>query len=278
MTKRVQRYGETSGTLASLIGLAREIIVNTTKWTLTVHDGTTEGGYELALADASNIDVATSSDKGLMSAADKAKLDDYPTLDSDPLPVANGGTGGATQTAALQGLGLTGVVVPYAGATAPDWGLFCDGSAVSRTTYSDLFAVIGTQYGTGDGSTTFNLPNIAGRVIAGKESSASKLTSAVSGVDGATLGATGGNQAMHGHTHTATTGNDTPDHTHTYDKSSGSVVATSGGSQGFPTTTTSTASGGASARHTHSVTVETAGAGSSQNVQPTIVLNMVIVI
>ena len=58
----------------------------------------------------------------------------------------------------------TGTVVPFAGATAPDGFLICDGSAISRTRYADLFAVIGTTYGTGDGNTTFNLPDLNGYV------------------------------------------------------------------------------------------------------------------
>src|SRR5215469_16888224 len=54
----------------------------------------------------------------------------------------------------------TGSFIPFAGATAPSGWLMCDGSAVSRTTYSALYAVIGTAYGAGDGSTTFNLPDM----------------------------------------------------------------------------------------------------------------------
>lgn len=58
----------------------------------------------------------------------------------------------------------TGAVIPYAGTgTVPDGFLYCDGSAVSRTTYADLFAAIGTTYGTGDGSTTFNIPDMRAR-------------------------------------------------------------------------------------------------------------------
>lgn len=57
-----------------------------------------------------------------------------------------------------------GLVAPFAGKTAPSGWLKCDGSAVSRTTYAALFAAIGTLYGAGDGSTTFNLPNLIGRV------------------------------------------------------------------------------------------------------------------
>lgn len=53
---------------------------------------------------------------------------------------------------------VPGIVAPFAGTTAPAGWLKCDGSAISRTTYADLFAAIGTTYGAGDGSTTFNLP------------------------------------------------------------------------------------------------------------------------
>lgn len=53
-----------------------------------------------------------------------------------------------------------GTIQAFGGAIAPDGWLFCDGAETSRTTYADLFAVIGTTYGAGDGSTTFNLPNL----------------------------------------------------------------------------------------------------------------------
>lgn len=61
-----------------------------------------------------------------------------------------------------------GVIAAYGGAAAPTGWLLCDGSAVSRTTYADLFTAIGTAYGAGDGSTTFNLPDMRGRVPVGK--------------------------------------------------------------------------------------------------------------
>jgi microcystin-dependent protein len=60
-----------------------------------------------------------------------------------------------------------GVVFPFAGAAAPDGWLLCDGSAISRATYARLFASIGTGFGVGDGSTTFNLPNTQGVFIRG---------------------------------------------------------------------------------------------------------------
>src|SRR5260370_42412322 len=88
-----------------------------------------------------------------------------------------------------------------------------DGRAVSRSTYSTLFGVISTTFGVGDGSTTFNVPDLRGRVVAGKDnmggSAASRLTSTTMSPDGITLGATGGEQ-----THTLVT-SEMPSHTHT---------------------------------------------------------------
>ncbi|HVC86309.1 MAG TPA: phage tail protein [Gaiellaceae bacterium] len=60
-----------------------------------------------------------------------------------------------------------GLIASFGGTTAPTGWLICDGSAISRTTYSLLFAAIGTDYGAGDGSTTFNLPDLRGRVPVG---------------------------------------------------------------------------------------------------------------
>lgn len=60
-----------------------------------------------------------------------------------------------------------GVVDDYAGSTAPEGFLLCDGSAISRATYSDLFSVIGVTFGAGDGSTTFNIPHLHNVMIMG---------------------------------------------------------------------------------------------------------------
>lgn len=71
----------------------------------------------------------------------------------------------------------TGALQLWPGLTAPAGWLGCDGRAVSRTTYADLYAVIGTIYGKGDGSTTFNLPDLTGRVVLGANGSTYTLGS-----------------------------------------------------------------------------------------------------
>jgi microcystin-dependent protein len=79
--------------------------------------------------------------------------------------------------AALQGrLVPTGSIVASARGSAPGGWLMCDGAAVSRATYADLFNAISTSYGIGDGSTTFNLPDLRGRVPVGVDGAAARLT------------------------------------------------------------------------------------------------------
>ncbi len=92
-----------------------------------------------------------------------------------------------------------GFIFPYAGAAAPDGFLICDGAAVSRTTYSGLYTLIGDTYGAGDGSTTFNLPNLKGSVPAGLDAAQTEFDS---------LGKTGGEK-----THTLTEA-EMPSHVH----------------------------------------------------------------
>jgi microcystin-dependent protein len=91
-----------------------------------------------------------------------------------------------------------GICVPFAGNTAPASWALAYGQAISRTTFAAAFAVYGTTYGAGDGSTTFNLPDARGRVIAGLDNmggtAANRLTNASMTPNGTTLGATGGTQ------------------------------------------------------------------------------------
>ena len=66
-----------------------------------------------------------------------------------------------------------GTIINYAGSTVPEGYLLCNGANVSRTTYANLFAAIGTAWGSGDGSTTFTLPNFSGRFLEGTTSAGS---------------------------------------------------------------------------------------------------------
>lgn len=102
------------------------------------------------------------------------------------------------RTTADQGR-ATGTVWPFATATAPSGYLACDGSAVSRTTYSRLFAVIGTTWGTGDGSTTFNVPDFRGAFMRGTGSHGSETMADGAAFAGPAVGAFEDDQ-FQGHT------------------------------------------------------------------------------
>lgn len=154
--------------------------------------------------------------------------------------------------------------------TLPTGALLRDGSAVSRTTYRRLFRIIGTTFGAGDGSTTFNLPDAEGRVDVGRDAAQAEFD---------TLGETGGAKThtlteaeMPAHDHGAVTGED-GEHTHSFDDASvanGSAVLTRQ-SAGVSTSTTTTAEGD----HTHTVASD-GGGGAHNNLQPYIVSNPII--
>ncbi len=136
-----------------------------------------------------------------------------------------------------------GIIEFYGGTSAPIGYLMCDGSSVSRTTYSVLFGVINTTYGVGDGSTTFNLPDLRQRFPLGK---------AVSGT-GSTLGSTGG----------------TIDHLHTVNPpntTTGAPSGTSGQLVGVINV--------ASSAHTHDVDIAQFNSGTAN--PPYLVLNAII--
>lgn len=86
-----------------------------------------------------------------------------------------------------------GTILPFGGATAPAGWLLCDGSAISRTTYSALFAAISTAWGYGDNSTTFNLPDMRGRFPRGRDAGAARDPNAATRTAPATGGNTGDN-------------------------------------------------------------------------------------
>jgi len=171
-----------------------------------------------------------------------------------------------------------GVMMPFAGSTPPTGYLLCDGTAVSRTTYADLFSIIGTTYGTGDESTTFNVPNTKGKVLVGYNSSESEFNS---------LGETGGEKThtlsqseMPSHYHSVSlTTSTNGSHTHSYQKGDpgdNSITDASGSHDEYDDISATTGSAGS---HNHSVSGNTGSKGSSSahnNIQPYITINYII--
>ena len=181
------------------------------------------------------------------------------------LPAADGSSGDVLQTDGSGNLSFTpsvpaGSVMPYAGSTAPSGWLLSYGQAISRSTYATLFAAIGTTYGVGDGATTFNVPDLRGRLVAGQDdmggTSANRLTGQSGGVNGDTLGATGGAE-----THTLTAGQLPTSATYQRETSHGGQSGTAG--SGLAQSPAQTALTGANNE-------------AHNNVQPTIILNYII--
>ena len=159
-----------------------------------------------------------------------------------------------------------GVVEAFAGSNAPNGWLICDGSQVSRSLYPELFSVIGTTYGSGDGFSTFTLPDLRGRTIAGRDGvnnvnngPTNRLTSTHFGASGTALGNSGGNEA-----HTLTEAQ-LASHSH--------GAHGSGFASGEPAAYTNT---WANVSGFYRYTKEAGGGQAHNNTQPTIILNYII--
>lgn len=192
---------------------------------------------------------------------------------------------GANQAAA--GNHNLGMIVLYPSNTPPTGWLICDGSAISRTTFAALFGIISTSFGAGDGSTTFNIPNLKGRIPVGRDTGQTEFN---------VLGETGGEKAhtltsteMPSHTHTQNAHTHAQDaHAHTQ---TGKYTASGahthqgvgGGAAEAPNPTTGAASGMgnttnavAGNQNTTATNQSTGSDGAHNNLQPYIVLNYII--
>ena len=153
----------------------------------------------------------------------------------------------------IQGLvGVTtGSVIPWGATSVPGGFLECDGSAVSRSTYSALFAVIGTTYGAGDGASTFNVPNVANNVVVGKSNN--KALASTGGADTVT---STGNMGGSAGNHTLSTP-EIPSHNHpTSGRSQNHNCWTFPGGRGqpaMPKGTANTNNAGGGGAHTHNL-------------------------
>lgn len=175
-----------------------------------------------------------------------------------PLSTAKGGTGLAYNPTP------PGVISAWSTTTAPTGYVLCDGAAYSRTiTYATLFAVIGTTYGVGDGSTTFNVPDLRGRAIIMVDGAANRITSAsTNGANADTLGGVGGAE-----THTLTEA-ELAAHTHSLSANTiGDPGDTGTGSSLYPLSNSIINSVGIAS---------TGGGGAHSNTQPWIALEYII--
>ena len=254
-----------------------------------------DGDTSIAAADDDRIDIK------LAGTVDfRFRESAFDVLAGSTLTLKRGASLAVETDATVVGLSLvpTGMVAPFAGAAAPEGWLVCTGQAVSRTAHAGLFEAIGTAYGAGDGNTTFSLPDLRGRAVAGKDdmggSAAGRLTGRSGGVDGARLGAAGGAerhdlqtseipQHVHGRGTLATRSGGT--HAHDLRNWRGGSLP-SGGTEinSMQTATDSNQEWRSDAvrssgSHSHSITGNTASAGGGNahnNVQPTAILNWIV--
>jgi phage-related tail fiber protein len=155
MAKQIQLRRGTEAENNAFTGALAELTVDTTNKSLRLHDGVTAGGVALVNS-ATNQTIA-----GVKT---------FTSSPTAPTPTAGDNSTKIATTAFVQAnadIIPTGAVFNFATSTPPNGFLECDGSAISRTTYANLFNAIGELYGAGDGSTTFNIPDLRGEFIRG---------------------------------------------------------------------------------------------------------------
>ena len=222
------------------------------------------GNTGIRVDNSGNVGIGNNAPGKLLDVTGDTRVTGVLTAGGNTYPITTGINGqslttNGSGTASWSTLPPPGVISAFAGSTAPTGYLICDGSAVSRTTYSALFSVIGTTYGTGDGSTTFNVPDLTGRVAVGKNSG--------------TFSALGGKGGEERHTMSIS---EMPTHNHTTTVNSAAEVsningyAASSQSMFFGTDRSATTANYSSAMQ------NTGGGSSFNNLQPYTVINYII--
>lgn len=184
-----------------------------------------------------------------------------------------------------------GALMPFTGTVSPNSNfIFPAAQSISRTIYSEYFSMVGTTYGAGDGSTSFNVPDLRGRAIFGQDNMNSSPAGRIGTVatdsgtiDGSTLGSGGGSSThvqtvaeLAAHTHTGTTAGQSADHTHAVPLYGPSVTGAGGGG-GVMGNGSDTTTRGASNDHTHSFTTNSSGSSAAMSLLPPgIILNYIL--
>jgi microcystin-dependent protein len=285
-----------SGTNAAV----RDIIIPLVEKTYTIKNSTI-GGYGVRIIGSSGTGVTVPNgvtttvycDGTNVYAANNGTIGDFAITGNATISGNAAVSGNATVTGNLTVTGTSNVVpagslLMWPTGSAPSGYLLCNGAAVSRTTYAALFAVIGTTFGAGDTTTTFNLPDYRNRMPIG-----AGTTAALAGTGGSADAIT----VAHTHTFSATSGtmNSNTTHTHTASDSGHTHTQNLGSGASQPGLTTSSSPVGAQSTtgfgyanisvsstnidHTHTVSGTTASTGSSgtnANLPPYLGINFVI--
>lgn len=253
--------GSTGSTVSIPNGITAQVYCDGTNF-FSAHTGSA-GNFtvngNLSVAGTTALSGALTGTTGVFSGAISAVSPAFTGTPTAPTAAAGTNTTQIATTAFVtQNAVLTGALLMWPTASAPSGYLVCDGTAVSRTTYAALFAIIGTTFGAGDTTTTFNLPNYTNRMPYGT-----------------TVGATGGSAdaVVVSHTHTATSTDSGHVHNTTFGLASDTV---SGGPITIQVTkagSTNTATGNANITTTVN---STGSSGTGANLPPYLGINFII--
>lgn len=208
------------GGIPAVTTTGTQTLTNKTLTSPTITDPTISGTITGAVVTSANIvdGAIVNADINASAAIDKTKINGTAVTVADTGTVTNTMLAGSIAPSKVAGTAIVvndtsyfnpvGMLTPFAGADAPPGWLLCAGQAVSRTTYAALFAITSTTYGTGDGSTTFNLPDLRGRVVAaldnmgGTDAGRLDLANTLGTVDGSqTVALTSAQSGLQAHGH-----------------------------------------------------------------------------